>query len=27
VTICELPPHLEIQDLTVWPLVQKVEPL
>jgi NAD(P)-dependent dehydrogenase (short-subunit alcohol dehydrogenase family) len=26
-TICELPPHLEIQDLTVWPLVQKVEPL
>jgi NAD(P)-dependent dehydrogenase (short-subunit alcohol dehydrogenase family) len=27
VTICELPPHLELQDLTVWPLVQKVEPL
>jgi NAD(P)-dependent dehydrogenase (short-subunit alcohol dehydrogenase family) len=27
VAICELPPHLEIQDLTVWPLVQKVEPL
>jgi NADP-dependent 3-hydroxy acid dehydrogenase YdfG len=27
VTICELPRHLEIQDLTVWPLVQKVEPL
>lgn len=27
VTICELPPHLEIQDLTLWPLVQKVEPL
>jgi NAD(P)-dependent dehydrogenase (short-subunit alcohol dehydrogenase family) len=27
VIICELPPHLEIQDLTVWPLVQKVEPL
>jgi NAD(P)-dependent dehydrogenase (short-subunit alcohol dehydrogenase family) len=27
VTICELPAHLEIQDLTVWPLVQNVEPL
>jgi NAD(P)-dependent dehydrogenase (short-subunit alcohol dehydrogenase family) len=27
VTICELPAHLEIQDLTLWPLVQKVEPL
>ena len=27
VTICSLPPHLEIQDLTLWPLVQKVEPL
>jgi len=27
VTICELPSHLELQDLTVWPLVQKVEPL
>jgi NAD(P)-dependent dehydrogenase (short-subunit alcohol dehydrogenase family) len=27
VTICELPPHLEIQDLTLWPLVQRVEPL
>jgi NAD(P)-dependent dehydrogenase (short-subunit alcohol dehydrogenase family) len=27
VTICELPSHLEIQDLTLWPLVQKVVPL
>jgi NAD(P)-dependent dehydrogenase (short-subunit alcohol dehydrogenase family) len=27
VTICELPAHLEIQDLTLWPLVQKVVPL
>ncbi|GAB4527091.1 MAG: SDR family NAD(P)-dependent oxidoreductase [Anaerolineae bacterium] len=27
VSICELPPHLEIQDVTLWPLVQKVEPL
>ncbi len=27
VTICCLPPHLEIQDVTLWPLVQKVEPL
>jgi NAD(P)-dependent dehydrogenase (short-subunit alcohol dehydrogenase family) len=27
VTICELPPHLEIQDITLWPLVQKVVPL
>ncbi len=27
VTICELPPHLEMQDVTLWPLVQKVEPL
>jgi NAD(P)-dependent dehydrogenase (short-subunit alcohol dehydrogenase family) len=27
VTICELPAHLEIQDMTLWPLVQKVEPL
>jgi NAD(P)-dependent dehydrogenase (short-subunit alcohol dehydrogenase family) len=27
VTICELPAHLEIQDLTLWPLVQEVEPL
>ncbi len=26
-TVCELPSHLEIQDLTLWPLVQKVEPL
>ncbi len=27
VTICSLPPHLEIQDLTVWPLIQEVIPL
>jgi NADP-dependent 3-hydroxy acid dehydrogenase YdfG len=27
VTICCLPSHLEIQDVTLWPLVQKVEPL
>jgi NAD(P)-dependent dehydrogenase (short-subunit alcohol dehydrogenase family) len=27
VTICELPSHLEMQDVTLWPLVQKVEPL
>ena len=27
VTICELPEHLEIQDLTLWPRVQQVEPL
>jgi NAD(P)-dependent dehydrogenase (short-subunit alcohol dehydrogenase family) len=27
VTICELPSHLEIQDLTLWPLIQRVEPL
>ena len=27
VSICELPPHLEIQDVTLWPLVQPVEPL
>lgn len=26
VSICELPPHLEIQDVTLWPLIQKVEP-
>jgi NADP-dependent 3-hydroxy acid dehydrogenase YdfG len=26
-TICSLPPHLEIQDVTLWPLVQRVEPL
>ncbi len=25
--ICALPPHLEIQDLTLWPLVQEVMPL
>lgn len=25
--ICELPPHLEIQDLTLWPRVQEVVPL
>ena len=27
VSICELPAHIEMQDVTVWPLVQKVEPL
>jgi len=27
VTICELPPHLELQDMTLWPLIQKIEPL
>jgi NADP-dependent 3-hydroxy acid dehydrogenase YdfG len=27
VTICELPRHLEMQDVAIWPLVQKVEPL
>lgn len=26
-TVCELPPHLEIQDLTLWPLIQEVVPL
>jgi NAD(P)-dependent dehydrogenase (short-subunit alcohol dehydrogenase family) len=26
-SICELPAHLAIQDVTLWPLVQKVEPL
>lgn len=26
-TICSLPPHLMIEDVTLWPLVQKVEPL
>jgi len=26
-TVCELPAHLEIQDLTLWPLVQEVVPL
>ncbi|MFP4028160.1 MAG: SDR family oxidoreductase [Candidatus Brocadiia bacterium] len=25
--ICELPPHLEIQDLTLWPRIQDVVPL
>jgi NAD(P)-dependent dehydrogenase (short-subunit alcohol dehydrogenase family) len=25
--ICELPPHLAIQDVTLWPLIQEVEPL
>jgi len=25
--ICSLPSHLEIQDMTLWPRVQKVEPL
>jgi len=25
--ICALPPHLEIQDITIWPLVQEVMPL
>jgi NAD(P)-dependent dehydrogenase (short-subunit alcohol dehydrogenase family) len=27
VTVCELPAHLEIEDMTLWPLIQKVEPL
>ena len=27
VTICELPKHLEMQNLTLWPMIQKVEPL
>jgi NADP-dependent 3-hydroxy acid dehydrogenase YdfG len=27
VTICALPPHLNIEELTLWPLVQKIEPL
>ncbi len=27
VQICALPPHLEIQDITIWPLVQEVMPL
>ncbi len=27
VTICGLPAHLEIEDITLWPLVQKIEPL
>ena len=25
--ICELPPHLVTQDVTVWPMIQQVEPL
>lgn len=25
--VCALPPHLEIQDVTLWPLVQEVVPL
>jgi len=25
--ICELPPHLAIQDMTLWPMVQEVIPL
>lgn len=25
--ICALPPHLQIQDVTLWPLVQEVSPL
>lgn len=25
--ICELPSHLEIQDMTVWPLIQEVVPM
>jgi NAD(P)-dependent dehydrogenase (short-subunit alcohol dehydrogenase family) len=27
VNVCTLPPHLEIQDVTLWPLVQEVVPL
>jgi short-subunit dehydrogenase len=27
VTVCELPAHLALQDLTLWPLIQQVEPL
>jgi len=27
VTICGLPAHLEIEDMTLWPLIQKIEPL
>jgi NADP-dependent 3-hydroxy acid dehydrogenase YdfG len=27
VSICSLPSHLTIEDVTIWPLVQKVEPL
>jgi NADP-dependent 3-hydroxy acid dehydrogenase YdfG len=26
-SICSLPPHLNIEDVTLWPLIQKVEPL
>jgi NAD(P)-dependent dehydrogenase (short-subunit alcohol dehydrogenase family) len=26
-SVCELPPYLEMQDVTLWPLIQKVEPL
>jgi NADP-dependent 3-hydroxy acid dehydrogenase YdfG len=26
-SICTLPPHLNIEDVTLWPLIQKVEPL
>jgi NADP-dependent 3-hydroxy acid dehydrogenase YdfG len=25
--LCQLPPHLVVQELTVWPMVQEVEPL
>jgi NAD(P)-dependent dehydrogenase (short-subunit alcohol dehydrogenase family) len=25
--ICELPPHLVTQDVTLWPMIQQVEPL
>jgi NAD(P)-dependent dehydrogenase (short-subunit alcohol dehydrogenase family) len=25
--VCELPPHLVTQDITVWPMIQQVEPL
>ncbi|MEE9306352.1 MAG: hypothetical protein V3V57_02345 [Spirochaetia bacterium] len=27
VDICVLPPHLTVQELILWPLVQQVEPL
>ncbi len=26
-TICALPSHLNVQDVTLWPIVQKIEPL
>jgi hypothetical protein len=26
-TICGLPPHLELQELVLWPLIQEVVPL